>query len=820
MVVERRFYSSAYLFPGRTSIRERPGDISSLWEDLSTNIDKRIQSYINNISLLRISAEDARADRIMWAERSDGDDTVDFEYGGEVQEVESKETSPTMRQSFTGLLAALSAASRPDTLPIARQQLASLIRDVQEVMPTGIGEGFIRRPEDFYLQLHHAQGSDFLPNSAFFSTEDIRSIQRAQTRLNGTIVSCIDGSDRARDLPDNANATRNAEVFEDMPAIAGIARVQLEVGPYRTYTEMAYQVASTWTLNKLQTMVVVQLGQFMDKWAGIAGDGQSEQQYLQHLGGAGGTGKSRVVDAIKELFRLKDQDHLVLITASSGSAAAKIGGVTIHSACKLGVDDSGRRVGRSNAADNVSEETRWRWKQKLVLVIDEVSMIGGSTLDDIDERIRMLRGDQNPFGGMPVVLLCGDFYQFGPVKETNLLLGMSDLVWNPQNPRDVNRVRKHQKGHQLFKRFKNVVMLKEQVRASGCATLSGFLSRLREGRQTEADFQALAARFSTQGNISFKDGLRAITPLNAHRWGLNIAAVVEWARSRSRHISIFLSTHSWDETGVGVREMIETIGRGDDSSVAVPGIFVYAQGMPAILTRNALPGLKMVNGAEFDAVVVIPDPAFPGYHVADDVTVHFGPPQALILQSEQIKDLAVDGLPTGTVMLKGGQTVVMDTKHAVQGLSKCRRTGPTCTPGFVMTDYKAQGRTFDQVLLELKGKLMTTSGPSKCDPMSLYVQLSRATHWEGIRLRSELRRKDFIEPKNEIDPRLRKGMEELQKLDRETRCRFEQECRRHQGSWFHDWQAMSEGRPPAAPDNEAPGLGSGDSGMDCGEDAG
>ena len=414
-------------------LRERPGDISSLWEDLSIDLDGRIKSYINNISLLRISAEDARADKKMWAERCDGDDTVDFEYGGEDGQ-ESEDMSPTERESFTGLLAALSAASQSTTLPIVRQQLGSLTRDAQEAMATETDQGFIRRPEDFYSQLHHAQGSGFLPNSDFLSTEDIKSVQTAQKRLNERIVSNIDGSDQASALPDNSNATRDAPVFGHvpttapisrvLPAIASITRVQLEVGPYQTYTELACRVALAWTLNKLQTMVIVQLGQFMDKRANAEGEGQSEQQqYLQYLGGAGGTGKSRVVDAIKELFRLKEQDHLVLITASSGSAAAKIGGVTIHSACKMRVDENGRREGRSTTADNPSEETRWRWKQKLVLVLDEVSMIGGSTLDDIDEQIRMFRGDQAPFGGMPVVLLCGDFYQFGPVKETNLLLG-------------------------------------------------------------------------------------------------------------------------------------------------------------------------------------------------------------------------------------------------------------------------------------------------------------------------------------------------------------------------------------------------------------
>lgn len=78
--------------------------------------------------------------------------------------------------------------------------------------------------------------------------------------------------------------------------------------------------------------------------------------------------------------------------------------------------------------------------------------------------------------------------------------------------------------------------------------------------------------------------------------------------------------------------------------------------------------------------------------------------------------------------------------------------------------------------------------------MSLYVQLSRATSWEGITLRSEPRRIDFIEPVNQLDAKLTKGMEELERLAGRTREEFER--RRGGGSgmtgWFESWQAMPE----------------------------
>jgi len=86
--------------------------------------------------------------------------------------------------------------------------------------------------------------------------------------------------------------------------------------------------------------------------------------------------------------------------------------------------------------------------------------------------------------------------------------------------------------HKLFLWFTTVVILREQVRAAGCPRLRGFLRRLRNGEQTELDFQRLCRRLcSPPFQPSFADGLRAITPLNQDRWDLNMAGVVQWARA-------------------------------------------------------------------------------------------------------------------------------------------------------------------------------------------------------------------------------------------------------------------------------------------------
>ncbi|KAM5353100.1 hypothetical protein ACJZ2D_017014 [Fusarium nematophilum] len=65
----------------------------------------------------------------------------------------------------------------------------------------------------------------------------------------------------------------------------------------------------------------------------------------------------------------------------------------------------------------------WIWKRKLVLVIDEIGMLGGATLYDVGRHLQSLRDCPNkPFSGIPIVILMGDFHQFAPVHKTSLLV--------------------------------------------------------------------------------------------------------------------------------------------------------------------------------------------------------------------------------------------------------------------------------------------------------------------------------------------------------------------------------------------------------------
>ncbi|KAH7237966.1 hypothetical protein B0J15DRAFT_569733 [Fusarium solani] len=326
--------------------------------------------------------------------------------------------------------------------------------------------------------------------------------------------------------------------------------------------------------------------------------------------------------------------------------------------------------------------------------------------------------------------------------------------------------------------FKTVVLLEEQVRARDDPQLGALLDRVRAGTQTNEDLDLLNTRLVDRSQITFKAGLRAITPLNRNRWSLNMEALIDWARFHRRHISIFISTHTWRSRALSQLEVAQTIEQGDNSSCKIPGVFFYAQGMPVVVNKNTYTGLRVVNGAEFAAMDVIPDPKFPGYCLADDVTIHFGPPLGILLESQDTKDLAIPALPTGTVLIRPITHTLDPANSHYRFLSgKCTRRGLPVVPAFVLTDYKAQGKTFIDVLLELRGNRMTNGQPSKCDFTSLYVQLSRCRTLRGIKLLSPVRPQDFLG--NKPDQSMIDAMRRLTDLAVETRRLFESQQDAH-----------------------------------------
>lgn len=433
---------------------------------------------------------------------------------------------------------------------------------------------------------------------------------------------------------------------------------RIRFGPSTSFCEVGRQVAESLTLNRRQRIALWLICRQLDE---VRHDESGTPQLCLFLGGEGGTGKSRVITAVAELFARTEQSHRLLVTATSGTAAANINGITIHSACKFSKDTSPRasRAGdpdgftsSGSAGLRIDGQTKMDWQEKYVLIIDEVSMLGVRTLYAVNEQLCRLRESSRDFGGIPVVVFCGDFHQFRPVQERSILLPSSIVPWEGDHGFGPEQRRQHDVAHALWGKFTTVVMLNEQVRAAQDPRLRGLLTRIRQGVQDQSDVEYLNNTCYQEGRrIPWESGITVVTPLNRNRWNLNMEATIAFQRQWQAPLRIFVSEHKWKDGEPTEEEALMMLGHGDDSAIPVPTVFMFVPGMPVVVNHNTHQGLKLVNGAPYTAMDVVPDRGRPGHRINSNTVLHFGPPAGIVLASETTRDFRFVGMPPGTILL-------------------------------------------------------------------------------------------------------------------------------------------------------------------------
>ena len=132
---------------------------------------------------------------------------------------------------------------------------------------------------------------------------------------------------------------------------------------------------------------------------------EEDAQHFIYLTGAAGTGKTTLIERVKDECLLRK-----MTVAPTGVAALNIGGSTINSAFRIGFD----------TFPNIQESKDPRFKKLLkkleLLIIDEISMVRAPMLDAISETLKVHRNSSEPFGGIHV-LACGDLFQLPPVVK-------------------------------------------------------------------------------------------------------------------------------------------------------------------------------------------------------------------------------------------------------------------------------------------------------------------------------------------------------------------------------------------------------------------
>ena len=127
------------------------------------------------------------------------------------------------------------------------------------------------------------------------------------------------------------------------------------------------------------------------------------------LTGSPGTGKSFLIS-----HYLKIQKAKIPVVASTGAAALLVGGRTFHSFFSLGIMQGGPEFTFNAAVQN--GRLRKRLQGTDTLVIDEISMLSGETLDCAEKIARFARESAQPWGGIRIVAV-GDFAQLPPIGK-------------------------------------------------------------------------------------------------------------------------------------------------------------------------------------------------------------------------------------------------------------------------------------------------------------------------------------------------------------------------------------------------------------------
>jgi hypothetical protein len=129
-----------------------------------------------------------------------------------------------------------------------------------------------------------------------------------------------------------------------------------------------------------------------------------KDQLKMYLGGMGGTGKSRVLEALSDFFLLRKEAHRFVIVAPTGSAAALLGGSTYHS--MFGINDFNSKSQQSQV---IAKLTGVEY-----VFFDEVSMLSARDLYRISNQLsQVFNTPEESFGRLNMVF-AGDFAQLPP----------------------------------------------------------------------------------------------------------------------------------------------------------------------------------------------------------------------------------------------------------------------------------------------------------------------------------------------------------------------------------------------------------------------
>ena len=399
--------------------------------------------------------------------------------------------------------------------------------------------------------------------------------------------------------------------------------------------------------------------------------------------GRAGTGKSTLLT----YFRAHTHKEIVVL-APTGVAAVNIKGQTIHSFFGFKPDVTVQRVRKQHT----SKEEESIYQKLDTIVIDEISMVRADLLDCIDKFMRLNGKDRaRPFGGVQMIFI-GDLYQLPPVLTSEDKIAFLQQYTSPyffaSHVFSLQRTLLSDAGE-----FELEFVELEKIYRQKDTSFIHILNAIRDNTVTEVQIAVINKQYDPTYEPDQEDFEIYLTTTNDMAARINEKELAKLGRT------------SWKFHG-------ERSGKFEERLFPTNDELEVKVGAQIMLLNNDRQG-RWINGT-------------------------IGKIEKI--EKEQEGTLVWVELADGTVELVAPHTWDMYeyTYDKKKGHIETDVIGSFTQYPFklawAVTIHKAQGKTFDSVILDI--------GRGTFAPGQLYVALSRCTRLEGIVLAKQISKRN------------------------------------------------------------------------------
>ena len=303
-----------------------------------------------------------------------------------------------------------------------------------------------------------------------------------------------------------------------------------------------------------------------------------EPLYL-FLTGGGGAGKSHLIKTIYhtavKTFRhppINPELPTVLLMAPTGVAAINIDGTTINTGLAIPIEAGDNVPAMSDRRKTLLRLTLADLK---LIIIDEISMVGNTTLLHIHQRLKDIFATTSSllFAGISIIVV-GDLCQLPPIRKRFVFDSYKNYVFNLCHP------------WYVFK----MIELTETMRQKNDQTFIELLNRVRTASQTEDDIRTIQSRSITPCDPNYPSDALHIWAENSPVDGHNKNKLEELSGSL-----FTLKAKDQYPTNVKKQDIDRVLARSRSETGGLDYV-ILIKGATVMLTSNISIGDRLING--------------------------------------------------------------------------------------------------------------------------------------------------------------------------------------------------------------------------------